>query len=256
MFKRHVVIPDCQIRKEDNTDFLERIGKYIVDMKPDSIICLGDFADMPSLSSYDRGTAKSWNQTYSEDIDAAKAAMEQLVTPIAKASGRSIKNKKRRWIPRMELTLGNHEERIMRYANSSPELQGKVSYNDLGYEYFGWNVHDYLKPVEVDGIMYCHFIPNPMTGKPYGGSAGNILQKVGHSFVVGHKQGVEVATRNLPLTGQAQWGIIAGSCYEHDESYKGYTGNHHFRGILVLNEVENGAFDPMFVSLNYLERNY
>jgi hypothetical protein len=46
------------------------------------------------------------------------------------------------------------------------------------------------------------------------------------------------------------------NCYEHDEDYKGHTGNFHFRGILVLNEVQHGSFDPMVVSLNYLKRNY
>jgi hypothetical protein len=254
--KRHIVIPDCQIRKEDDLDFLRCIGEYIVDMKPDNIICLGDFADLPSLSSYDKGTARSWNQTYEEDIEAAKRGMEVLVSPIAKASARTIKNKKKSWIPKLDLTLGNHEERLMRYANANPEMLGKISYKDLGYEYFGWTVHDFLKPVSIDGIAYCHYLPNPMSGKPYGGTALSILQKVGTSFIVGHKQGLEVATRNIPLTGIAQWGIIAGSAYEHDESYKGYTGNHHFRGIVVLNEVENGAFDPMFVSLNYLKRTY
>lgn len=214
--KRHLVIPDCQIRKDDDLYFLRKIGEYSATMRPDNIICLGDFADLPSLSAYDKGTGKAWNQTYQEDIDAAKAGMEVLMDPITKASNRSIKNKKKVWRPKLDLMLGNHEERLMRYANAHPELQGKISYADLGYEHFGWTVHDYLKPVSIDGIMYCHFIPNPMTGKPYSGSASNILQKVGSSFVVGHKQGCDVATRNLPLTGQAQWGIIVGSCLEQN----------------------------------------
>ncbi len=254
--KRHLVIPDCQIRKEDDTGFLAKLAEYICDHKPDTIVCLGDFADMPSLSSYDRGTAKGWNQTYDEDVAAVKDAMHTLVGPIAKESARTIRNKKKAWKPRMVLTLGNHEERIARYANANPELGGTVGYHNLDYEFFGWEVYDYLQPVIVDGVAYCHFMANPMTGRPYSGSAANILQKVGHSFIVGHKQGLEVATRHLPLTGKPQWGIVAGSFYEHDEDYKGYQGNHHWRGFLVLNEVEDGSFDPMFVSLDYLNRKY
>lgn len=47
----HFVLPDAQIRHGDNTDFLRAIGNYVVRKQPDVIINLGDFADMPSLSS-------------------------------------------------------------------------------------------------------------------------------------------------------------------------------------------------------------
>ena len=44
--------------------------------------------------------------------------------------------------------------------------------------------------------------------------------------------------------------------YQHDESNKGPQGNAHWRGIVVLNDVEDGSFDPMPVSLDYLCRRY
>ena len=50
---KHLIIPDCQIRAGDNFDFLRAIGNYIVRKQPDVIVNLGDFADLPSLSSYD-----------------------------------------------------------------------------------------------------------------------------------------------------------------------------------------------------------
>lgn len=51
-------------------------------------------------------------------------------------------------------------------------------------------------------------------------------------------------------------GIIAGSCYEHDEDYLGPQGNNHFRGILMAYDVQNGSFDEHFVSLKYLKEHY
>ena len=48
---RHLIIPDCQVRPGDDLSFLNWIGQYIIDKKPDVIVHLGDFADMPSLSS-------------------------------------------------------------------------------------------------------------------------------------------------------------------------------------------------------------
>ena len=47
--KKHLVIPDCQVKSDVPLENLEWIGRYIVDKKPDVIINIGDFADMPSL---------------------------------------------------------------------------------------------------------------------------------------------------------------------------------------------------------------
>ena len=94
-----------------------------------------------------------------------------------------------------------------------------------------------------------------MTGKPRGGRAALQLEKVGTSFVCGHQQLLDVATRFLPC-GRQQWGVIAGACYTHDESYKGHVGNKHWRGVIMLHDVKDGSFDPCIVSLDYLKGKY
>jgi len=78
---------------------------------------------------------------------------------------------------------------------------------------------------------------------------------VQHSFCVGHKQTLDVATYFTPM-GKQTWGIVAGAAYLHDEDYKGYQGNAHWRGIVMLNDVRDGVFEPMFISLEYLRRRY
>ncbi len=133
------------------------------------------------------------------------------------------------------------------------ELEGIIGYHDLPYK--NWEVHDYLKPVVIDGVMYVHYLANPMTGKPYAGTALNQLNKVQHSFCVGHKQTLDVATYFTPL-GKQTWGIVAGACYTHSEDFKGYQGNEHFRGIIMLHDVREGQFDPMLISLKYLKERY
>jgi hypothetical protein len=124
------------------------------------------------------------------------------------------------------------------------------------YKEMGWEVYDFLQPVIINGVTYVHFMANPMSGKPYGGAAMNVLKNVGESFIMGHKQTLDVATRFLPSSGRQQWAIIAGACYEHDEDYKGFQGNHHWRGVVVQHEVRDGSFQPMFVDLGYLRQRY
>ncbi|MNZ71595.1 hypothetical protein D3C78_899600 [compost metagenome] len=94
-----------------------------------------------------------------------------------------------------------------------------------------------------------------MTGKPYGGQVLNQLKTVGRSFVVGHKQVLDIAIRPT-LDGKMQVGIINGASYPHDEAYKGYQGNFHFRGIIMLNEVKDGFGLPVPVSLDFLREKY
>lgn len=241
----HAFIPDTQVKPGINTDYCEWVGRYLADYKPDVIVHAGDHWDMPSLSSYDRGRRKAEGRRYWEDVEAGNAAMERLLHPIRKRRG---------YNPEMHFCLGNHEERIERHTEASPELHGTLGYHNLDLR--DWRTHDFLKPRMIDGVAYVHYVCNPMTGKPYGGQASTVLKNVGHSFVMGHRQVLEVATRQNPFTGRQQWGIIAGACYPHEEDYKGPQGNRHWRGMVILHEVSQGHFDPMFVSLDYLKRRY
>jgi hypothetical protein len=250
---KHLIIPDVQAKPGVDFRHLAWIGKYIVEKQPDHIICIGDFADMESLSSYDKGKQKAEGKRYSKDIESAQEAMDLLLSPMREYNKRMKKTKHKQYKPKMTLTLGNHEARIMRAVDDAPELYGHLSYDDLPYE--DWDVRGFLEPVIIDGICYSHYMANPMSGRPYGGQTSLILKNVGRSFIVGHAQKLDVATRHL-LTGEQQWGIIAGACYLHKEDYKGPQGNDHWRGIIMAHRVIDGSFDPMFISLDYLKDRY
>ncbi len=237
---KHFIIPDVQAKTGVSLEHLTYIGKYILDKKPDVIICIGDFADMESLSSYDIGKRCFENRRYLADISSATEAMNLLLAPMRGYNKHQQAMHRQQYRPRMVLTLGNHEERIARVGELQPHLDGVIGY---------------LTPIEIDGISYVHYLANPMTGKPYGGNALNQLTKVGKSFIVGHKQTLDVATR-FTLDGSQQWGIIAGAAYTHNENYKGPQGNAHWRGCIMIHRVQEGSFDPMFISLDYLKDRY
>lgn len=249
----HLIIPDVQAKDGVSFEHLKWIGQYIVDKKPDVIVNIGDFADMPSLSSYDRGKRSFEGRRYKNDIAATKEAMGILLGPMRNYNAKRRASKHGQYKPRMVLTLGNHEYRIERAVECQPELEGVIGYHDLPYE--DWEVHDFLKPVFIDGFCYCHYMAAPMTGKPIGAMASSRLAKVGHSFVMGHQQTLDIANRQL-VNGQTQWAVIAGSCYLHDEDYKGHQGNKHWRGIVVLNDVRDGDCDITTISLDNLKLRY
>jgi len=249
---KHLVIPDCQVKYGESYEYLSWIGKYIVDQKPDVIVHLGDFADMESLSSYDVGKKSFEGKRYIKDIEAAKSAMELLLQPIHEFNQRAKKNKEKLYKPRMVLTLGNHEQRITRAIENDPKLDGLISYDDLPY--VDWEVHSFLNPVVIDGVAYCHYFPTGVMGRPTT-SASAMVSKLHMSCIAGHQQGRQVAYGKRP-DGSNITCIIAGSCYEHDEGYLDHQTNKHWRGLMVLHEVQDGSFDEMFVSLSYLRKKY
>jgi hypothetical protein len=234
-----MVIPDCQVRDGVNTDYLEWVGNYAEAKRPDVLINIGDFADMPSLSSYAVGKAEYEGKRYNTDIRAAQTGMARLLRP--------LKHKPERMI----LTLGNHEERIDREAENNPKWKGSVSSADLGYEKAGWKVYPFLAVANVDGIEYSHYFVSGALGRPVS-SAAALLRIRQSSAVMGHVQRIDLAVHP-----QTQYiGLFSGICYLHDEVYLTPQGNNTKRGIWLLHEVHNGTFDPMFVSLDFLKRKY
>ena len=243
------VIPDTQCRPGVRTDHLEWAGKYIAEKQPDVVIHLGDHWDMPSLSSYDKGTASAEGRRVQKDIDAGNEALRLLTDAMANGN-----------VPNMRLIMlrGNHENRLERYINSNAELIGAFdnAFNDTR---LGWEVVPFLQPIEVGGVSFCHYFPRSSDGnvaqtKRGAPSARAQLLREMQSCVSGHRQGLDLAvhTNGKRLIRS----IIAGSFYQHSEGYLSPQGNHHWRGMLMLHEVKNGSFNLMELSLDYLRRRY
>jgi len=251
---KHLVIPDCQIRSGDDLSFLTAIGNYIVAKKPDVIVNIGDFADMPSLSSWDIGKREYEGRRYKKDVEAAVEAQKALLDPIREFNIRAKKNKEKLYKPRMVLTLGNHENRINRATSDDAKLDGLIGVSDLQYISFGWEVYPFLDVVVIDGVAYSHYFTTGIAGRP-ASTASAQLSKKHMSCIAGHQQGLQIATA-YRADGARITSVIAGSCYEHDEDYLGPQGNKHYRGILVLHDVHDGEFELMPVSLSYLKKKY
>lgn len=254
MNSTHMVIPDVQAKPGIDFTYLRNIGKYMVEKKPETVVCIGDFADMPSLSSYDKGKKSFEGRRYLNDIEASHEAMDALLGPLRKFNEKARAGGKKQYHPQMILTLGNHENRINRAVELQPELEGVLSIDQLDYEKYGWEVHPFLEVVHVDGVAYSHYFTSGVLGRPVT-SARALLTKKHQSCVMGHVQTMDLST-DYRADGTPILGLFAGCCYEHDEDYLGPQGNAHFRGIHMLYEVNNGSFYHHAITLNYLNGKY
>lgn len=251
---RHIVIPDTQIKPGDNLDFIDHIAQYVVDKKPDVLVIGGDWADMPSLSSYDVGTKSFEGRRYRDDILAANDALQRLMAPIEREMERIKRRRLKRWNLRKIVTLGNHEHRIDRAIETDRKLEGLISTKDIFFEQWGFEVYPFLQPVVVDGIAYCHYFCYGVMGRPIS-TARALLTKLHQSCFGFHQQGRDIAYGKR-ADGSTITAIICGSCYEHDEPYLNAQTNAVWKGMYVLNEVENGSFDEMPVSLRFLRNRF
>lgn len=252
--RRHLVIPDLQLKPGVPTQHIEWIARYIVDKKPDVLVIIGDWADMPSLSSYDVGKKSFEGRTYREDILAANDGLQRLMAPIEQEIKRRLDKHRTRWNLRKIVTLGNHENRINVAIESDRKLDGLISTDDLFFKQFGFEVYPFLQPVVVDGVVYCHYFSSGVMGRPIT-TARSLLTKLHQSCFAGHQQDRDIAYGKR-ADGARITGIICGSCYLHDEEYLNPQTNNVWKGLYVLHEVNNGSFDEMPVSLRFLEERY
>lgn len=247
-----LTIFDTQIRPDNlelNRPLLKAIGQLIVDERPTHIVHIGDHFDMPSLSVYDYKKGNKYTFEGAEvraDLEAGRDGMWEILTPLRQLQFRQLANKKKVYRPKMHFTIGNHEERVTRF----PELRGLVTYDEM-FEGTGFEVHDFLKPVKIGGVSFVHFAYNPLSGRPLGGTAEYRLNKLKMSFVQGHEQTFKYAQEYLN-DGRKISALICGSCYLHDEKYKGYQGNNHFRGVAMLHNVKDGVYDLEQISVERL----
>ena len=251
---KHYIIPDTQVTPDSPTEHLRWAGEYAVKHRPDVIIHIGDHWDFPSLSSYDKGTKSFEGRRYLKDVNSGKAAMEVFMKPIWEEQARLRSNKKTIWKPRMVFLLGNHENRITRAIESSPELEGLMSFDDLGLEAMGWEVIPFLQVEVIDGVAYSHYFTSGVMGRPVSSARALVTKKM-MSCVMGHVQDRDIAYARRG-DGKGVTGLFAGIFYVHDQGYLTPQTNGSWRGVWMLNEVKDGCFDELPISLDYLHRKY
>ncbi len=251
----HMIIPDAHAKPTVNNNRFEWLGHLALERRPEVIIDIGDWADMPSLCSYDYGKKSFEGRRYYKDIKAARDARERFWQPFAEHNRLHPKDQ---YHPRLIALGGNHDEgRITRVTEMHPELFGTISINDFGYKEYGWEYIPFLKPYKLDGILYSHYFPSGVKNLPIGGEhpAATILKKMFMSCISGHSHVRDFSERTR-ADGKKIASAIVGCYFEHREAYTGGTDVMWYRGVFFANNVREGAFDPEWISLSQIKKIY
>jgi hypothetical protein len=253
MAKRtHVILPDPHAKPGVSNRRAEWAGKFINDIRPDTVVSLGDVCDFESLCSYDKGRKSFQGRTYKADIDAHSDFQDRLWSVVRKAKKR---------LPRRITLIGNHEQRITRAIEVQPELEGTISYDDLELDYFYDDVVPYegATPgtINVDGVTYAHYLVSGVSGRPISGEhlAYSLLSKHHASVVVGHNHTFDYCIRSV-VNGRRIQAVCAGVFQEHKAAFAGEAQKLWWPGLIVLDSVEDGTFNLRQVSMDALRKEY
>lgn len=248
----HLILPDIHAHWEHDNARADLVSKLIADINPDVVVNIGDTADMPSLASYDQGKRAFNGRTYRADIDVSLDFNDRLWSP--------LKARKKK-MPRRVFLEGNHEHRIERALDLSPELVGTIGLKDLELEEFYNDVVLYSGNtpgvIVLDGISYAHYFVSGIKGLPLGGEHPGYthITKLFTSSTSGHSHLLDYSVRT-DNSGRKLMGLQAGCFIDFPMEWAGETNRLWWRGVVVKRSVENGSYDPQFISLNALRKEY
>ena len=248
----HLVIGDQHAHYQHHNKRAEWLSALIHDLKPDVVINLGDGADMPSLSGYDKGRKSFQGRTYRADIDAHLDFQDRLWSPLRRYKKR---------LPRSIYLIGNHEHRISRAIDVQPELEGAISLNDLQLDNWYDEIVHYEGStpgtIDVDGIQYAHYFVSGVMGRAISGEhlATSLLSKRFVSSTCGHSH---LADYSVRTNGQGRkiMGTVAGVYQDYECDWAGVTQDLWWKGVVFKRNVVNGVYDPEFISLNTIKKEY
>jgi len=248
----HLVIPDQHAHADFSNERADWLSKLIIDIKPDVVINIGDAVDLPSLSSYDKGKRSFHGRTYRADINAHLDFQDRLWGP--------IKKRKRR-LPRTVFCEGNHERRIEKALDLSPELQGSLGFDDLNLREWYDDIVRYEGgtpgTIEIGHVRYAHYFVSGLMGRAISGEhpAYSILTKQFTSGTCGHSHLADFCIRT-DGNGRKVMAAHCGVFQDYDSDWAGVVNRLWWRGVLVKRNVENGVYDPQWISLESMKREY
>ncbi len=240
-------IGDSHSHPDFANDRYDWLSEYIKDTRPDVVVDIGDSADMAALCQYDKGKRCAEGRRYEDDITAYQDSNERTW---------GFLKRTRRYNPRRVKTLGNHEHRIDRATQEAPELYGKLSMSDLDQEKY-WEVYPFLEAATINGVRFAHYMPSGTMARPIGGEhlGAALLKKNFVSCVVGHTHTFDYSVRHTP-DGDPVIGLGIGCYFDYWAEYAGPANLMYYRGLVRLNNVENGNYDVEQISLDRLRKAY
>ena len=250
-------IGDPHTTPEQNNNRFDVLGNFILETQPEYIVMAGDFLALDSISFYNaKKPLIKEGLRLADDINHGKEALEKVESKIRAYNATRSKHKKAKYNPKKIWLIANHEDRWMRYLESSPELVGLLDDSDLvGAGNAGWEVVEYKKYYSIDQVLFTH-IPIHNGNAPIAGEyvCKRALDLCGSSVVFGHTH--RLAMHDVRRVGQNRHTALSGGWFgDYVPDYMQGANEivRWWSGVVNIHHTDVGSFDPEPVSLERME---
>jgi hypothetical protein len=182
---RVLVIPDAHDSPDLDKARFDWMGAHAMAGGFDRIVFIGDVADFDSLNSHagNDTLAGKLKPSFLADVASLNEAMVRFLSPMEGGG------------PRVDLCLGNHEYRLWRFEDGTPETAGMLQHEFYRVmDTLGVQVHEFGAYLDVGGVLFTH-IPINGYGKPMGGmhTSAAVGRQSTQDVVFGHSHRASVA---------------------------------------------------------------
>lgn len=205
--------------------------KFVRSMKPDKLILGGDFADISSLSTWEtnkRGLLEG--RRYGKEIKRVNKELDGLST--------------KKYQPEITYLMGNHEDRVARYLEVNPELEGVIGLEEnLHLEDRG------ILSVPVNKILkvgYLNMIHGWYTTL---GHARKTLIKMGGNVIYGHVHRHQVECMKVETSDTFMMAMSCGSLADLNPFYARNHPNDWTNSFIYIEFRRDGTFNAYNINI-------
>jgi predicted phosphodiesterase len=205
--------------------------KFVQEIKPDGIVCLGDWIDFEEISKFSNGNLSiDRNNVITKDYVMINKELDFF----------------QKYTKKFIFLEGNHEERCVRYSNKFPEAEQLINLPDnlrlekRGIKYFT----QVEQPVIIGNLAFIHgwFYSEHFAYRTLNQSMRNI--------VMGHAHRAQSYTTSFGKESPTMSAYSLGALTDVDPAYFQGKVTHHTNGFGVINFEKSGNFSFYPVVMN------
>jgi hypothetical protein len=238
-------------RHLDRLPIMTWLGRLASEQRPERIIQIGDWSTFDSVNQHDDNSTEAarYKPKIRDDLENLQQSHQYFRRGIADG-----------YRPKLDVVLGNHENRLERFENANPEAVGTYTLSrDETFAQFGWRTRPYGELFYVEGVAFTHH-PTNGAGRAFGGKTGpqraanesTVPVVSGHT----HRRQVHDSPKIGPVDVISMVEIGCGLPWGTVESYAKHSMTGWWYGAVLLT-VQGGAItDLNFISMPTIRARY
>ena len=228
MIKKVIILPDVHIDTKVSKEY-KVVKRFVKDFKADEIVLLGDFMDVSALSAWDLDKKRLMEgRRYKKEVDVVNNELNYL----------------QNYTKKITYLEGNHENRVERYLDRNPEMEGMIEVKEVLY--LNNRKIIYHKMNELYKLGHLRFTHGIYTNEFH---TKKTLQAIGDNIVYGHIHRPQAYMLNMMLQKPIMAYSLGSLCNKSPDYMKGKPANWMTGFAVVYYDDKNGMFNLYVINI-------